>query len=230
MNIPTTLVSHRPGLASGKKYLSYRSYIEVKKTYFFFKRTADIVLSVIFILTIFSWLLPLIALLLKLDSSGPVFFFQRRVGKGGRSFTCYKFRTMVVNEEAHKKQAEENDSRITRAGRWLRKTNIDELPQFFNVLLGQMSIVGPRPHMHADCRQFARMIPRYKLRNLVKPGITGLAQVKGYHGPATDYEAICIRYQWDIFYLRNASTWLDIKIMTRTLIQRIRLLLPAVTK
>lgn len=225
-----TIVKHPSGIIEGMRSLSYRSYITGKGAYFFFKRSSDIILSVIFILTIFSWLLPLIALLLKLDSNGPVFFFQRRVGKGGRSFTCYKFRTMVVNEEAHKKQAEENDSRITRAGRWLRKTNIDELPQFINVLLGQMSIVGPRPHMHADCRQFARMIPRYKLRNLVKPGITGLAQVKGYHGPATDYEAICIRYQWDIFYLRNASTWLDIKIMTRTLIQRIRLLLPAVTK
>lgn len=230
MSSPITLSTHPAGLVSSKKFLSYRTYIAGRGPYFFFKRLTDIILSVLFIITIFSWLLPLIVLLLKLDSRGPVFFLQKRVGKGGRSFTCYKFRTMVINEEAHKKQAEENDSRITRAGRWLRKTNIDELPQFFNVLLGQMSIVGPRPHMYADCFQFSLMIPRYKLRNLVKPGITGMAQVNGYHGPAMDYDAICRRYQWDIFYLRNASTWLDIKIMTRTILQRIRLLIPAVKK
>ncbi len=226
MSIPTSIVILPPELASGKKYISYRSYIEVKKSYFFFKRATDIILSTIFILFIFSWLLPLIALLLKLDSSGPVFFLQRRVGKGGRSFTCYKFRTMVVNKDAHRKQAEENDSRITRIGRWLRKTNIDELPQFLNVLLGQMSIVGPRPHMYADCRRFGRMIPRYKLRNLVKPGITGMAQVKGYHGPASDYEAVSARYQLDVFYVRNASAWLDFRIMSRTIFQRIRLIIP----
>jgi putative colanic acid biosysnthesis UDP-glucose lipid carrier transferase len=226
----TTVVGIPPELTSGKKYLSYRTHIEVRKPYFFFKRVVDVAVSIIFILAIFSWLLPLIALLLKLDSSGPVFFLQKRVGKGGRSFTCYKFRTMVVNEEAHKKQAEENDHRITRIGRWLRKTNIDELPQFLNVLLGQMSIVGPRPHMHADCRRFARLIPRYKLRNLVKPGITGMAQVKGYHGPASNYEAVSVRYQWDVFYVRNASAWLDFKILAKTFLQRIRLVVPVFVK
>lgn len=219
-----TLVKHPPVMTEGRRSLSYRSYVTNKALYFFTKRLIDLCLSALLILTVLSWLVPLIALLLKLDSRGPVLFLQRRVGKGGRSFTCYKFRTMVINEEADEKQAEENDSRITRAGRWLRKTNIDELPQFFNVFLGQMSIVGPRPHMHTDCRQFARMIPRYKLRNLVKPGITGMAQVNGYHGPAMDYDAVCMRYQWDIFYLRNASTWLDIRIMTMTLTQRAGLL------
>jgi lipopolysaccharide/colanic/teichoic acid biosynthesis glycosyltransferase len=219
-----TLVKHPPVMTEGRRSLSYRSYVTNKAPYFFIKRLMDLVLSALLILTVLSWLVPLIALLLKLDSRGPVLFLQKRVGKGGRSFTCYKFRTMVINEEADEKQAEENDSRITRSGRWLRKTNIDELPQFFNVFLGQMSIVGPRPHMHTDCRQFARMIPRYKLRNLVKPGITGMAQVNGYHGPAMDHDAVCMRYQWDIFYLRNASTWLDIRIMTRTLTQRAGLL------
>lgn len=219
-----TLVKHPPVMTEGRRSLSYRSYVTNKAPYFFIKRLIDLCLSALLIFTVLSWLVPFIALLLKLDSRGPVFFLQKRVGKGGRSFTCYKFRTMVMNEEADEKQAEENDSRITRSGRWLRKTNIDELPQFFNVFLGQMSIVGPRPHMHTDCRQFARMIPRYKLRNLVKPGITGMAQVNGYHGPATDYDAVCMRYQWDIFYLRNASTWLDIRIMTRTLTQRAGLL------
>lgn len=226
MSTTLTLVNHAPGIVAGKKYLSYRTYIEGKKTYFFVKRIIDVTVAVLIIGLVFTWLFPLVALLLKLDSQGPVLFLQKRVGKGGRSFTCYKFRTMFLNEEAHEKQAAQNDNRITRAGHLLRKTNIDELPQFFNVLLGQMSIVGPRPHMHADCRQFSGMIPRYKLRNLIRPGITGMAQVNGYHGPALDYDAICKRYQWDIFYLRNASAWLDLKIMTRTVIQHLRLLIP----
>lgn len=226
MSTTLTLVNHAPGIVAGKKYLSYRTYIEGKKAYFFMKRIIDVTVAVLIIGLVFTWLFPLVALLLKLDSQGPVLFLQKRVGKGGRSFTCYKFRTMFLNEEAHEKQAAQNDNRITRAGHLLRKTNIDELPQFFNVLLGQMSIVGPRPHMHADCRQFSGMIPRYKLRNLIRPGITGMAQVNGYHGPALDYDAICKRYQWDIFYLRNASAWLDLKIMTRTVIQHLRLLIP----
>jgi putative colanic acid biosysnthesis UDP-glucose lipid carrier transferase len=225
MNTTVTLVKYPSGLMEERKRLSYRTYISGRGTFFFFKRVVDILVSAFVIVTILSWLLPLIALLLKLDSKGPVFFRQKRVGRGSRSFTCYKFRTMVVNEDAHTKQAVENDSRITRIGKFLRKSNIDELPQFFNVLLGNMSIVGPRPHMHADCRLFAQMIPRYKLRNLVKPGITGMAQVKGYHGPAIDYDAICKRYQWDVFYVRNASFWLDVKIIIKTVFQRVRLLI-----
>lgn len=226
MSTTITLVSYAPGIVTGKKCLSYRTYVEGKKGYFFFKRVVDITGSVLMIGLVFTWLFPLVALLLKLDSRGPVFFLQKRVGKGGRSFTCYKFRTMFVNEEAHEQQAAQNDSRITRAGHLLRKTNIDELPQFFNVLLGHMSIVGPRPHMYADCHRFGRMIPRYKLRNLIRPGITGIAQVNGYHGPATDYDAILKRYQWDIFYLRNASASLDLRVMIRTMIQHLRLLIP----
>jgi putative colanic acid biosynthesis UDP-glucose lipid carrier transferase len=178
------------------------------------------------IVFIFSWLFPLLALLLKLDSRGPVFFLQKRVGKGGRSFTCYKFRTMIVNQEAHDRQATKNDARITKLGKLLRTTNIDELPQFFNVLLGHMSIVGPRPHMYADCRQFGEVIPRYKLRNLVKPGITGMAQVNGYHGPVPDYNQAYMRYRWDIFYVCNAGAWLDTRIMLKTVFQHLRLLLP----
>jgi putative colanic acid biosynthesis UDP-glucose lipid carrier transferase len=224
MSTTITLISHEPELVAGKKRLPYRTYVEGKKLYFIFKRVTDIVLAVLVIVLVFPWVLPLLALLVKLDSAGPLFFLQKRVGKGGRSFTCYKFRTMVINKDAHQKQATENDSRITPVGHFLRKSNLDELPQFINVLLGSMSIVGPRPHMHADCHQFARMIPRYKLRNLVKPGITGMAQVNGYHGPAMDYDAIGKRYQWDIFYVRNASTWLDITIMGRTVFQRIRFL------
>jgi putative colanic acid biosynthesis UDP-glucose lipid carrier transferase len=133
---------------------------------------------------------------------------------------------MVMNPEAHCRQATEDDVRITRVGRLLRKTNIDELPQFFNVLLGDMSIIGPRPHMHTDCLLFSSFVPHYKLRNLVKPGITGMAQVKGYHGPAQDADAIGKRYQWDIYYLRHASPWLDTRIILRTVGQHLRLLVP----
>jgi len=226
MNTSITIVNYLPEIATGRRQLSFRSYVAHKKRYFLLKRVADICLSVFVILFVLSWLFPFIALLLKLDSAGPVFFRQKRVGRGGRSFTCYKFRTMVVNQEAHYRQATTNDERITRVGKWLRLTNMDELPQFINVLSGSMSIVGPRPHMHADCRQFSQVIPRYKLRSLVKPGITGLAQVNGYHGPAQDYDLIYMRYQWDVFYVRNANAWLDIRIMARTIWQHLRLLLP----
>jgi putative colanic acid biosynthesis UDP-glucose lipid carrier transferase len=225
MHTALLLAGHPAETMAGRKRLSYRSHIDGKRSFFIVKRTMDILLSVVMVLLVFSWLFPLIALLIKLDSRGPLFFLQKRVGRGGRSFTCYKFRTMIVNEEAHYRQATENDVRITRLGKFLRNTNIDELPQFFNVLLGNMSIVGPRPHMHADCRQFAGLIPHYKLRNLVKPGITGMAQVKGYHGPAQDEGSIGKRYQWDIFYIRHAGPWLDIRIMIRTLAQHLRLLM-----
>lgn len=224
MDTTIAFVNHLPEIVTGKKQLPFRTYVEGKGLYFFFKRVTDICLSVFMIVFVFSWFFPLMALLLKLDSRGPVFFLQKRVGKGGRSFTCYKFRTMVVNQEAHYRQATKNDRRITRLGQLLRITNIDELPQFFNVLMGNMSIVGPRPHMHADCRQFGKIIPRYKLRNLIKPGITGMAQVNGFHGPAPDYSQAYMRYRWDIFYVRNAGTWLDIRIMLKTVSQHFRLL------
>jgi len=159
------------------------------------------------------------SLLIVLDSKGPVFFIQRRQGKNGKLFSCLKFRSMVVNEESDEKQADENDYRITRMGKFLRRTNIDELPQFLNVLLGQMSIIGPRPHMVSDCTRFSFVIPAYKFRTLVKPGITGLAQVKGYHGPTVDYDSIFNRYHWDAEYIRNASFTLDVKIMFLTAMQ-----------
>jgi len=202
--------------------ISLRSFLEYKRTYFFLKRVGDIALSLIVILFVLSWLIPVIALLIRLDSPGPVFFVQRRVGRWGRSFRCFKFRTMVVNEYANIEQAHENDSRITRVGRFLRKSNLDEFPQFINVLLGHMSIVGPRPHMHADCDRFSRVISNYKFRNLVRPGITGLAQIKGYRGPTKDFASIFHRYQFDSFYVRNASFWLDMRIIRKTAAQTLR--------
>jgi putative colanic acid biosysnthesis UDP-glucose lipid carrier transferase len=202
--------------------ISLRSFVAFKRNYFFFKRIADIIISLFIIVFFLSWFLPLAALLIKLDSPGPVFFIQRRVGRWGRSFPCFKFRTMFVNENAHTEQAKENDSRITRMGNFLRNTNLDEFPQFFNVLLGHMSVVGPRPHMHTDCNAFAAAVNGYKLRNLVRPGVTGLAQVKGYRGPTNDFESIFHRYQFDAFYVRNAGFWLDMRIVRKTAAQTIR--------
>jgi putative colanic acid biosynthesis UDP-glucose lipid carrier transferase len=199
-----------------EQQISLRTYIDHKKGYFFFKRAFDIVISSLFIAFVLSWILPLLALLIKLDSKGPVFFLQKRTGKGGKPFTCYKLRTMILNKEADLWPALENDSRITRLGWVLRKYNLDELPQFFNSLLGSMSIVGPRPHMIFDCNRFSFEVPGYKFRNMVRPGITGLAQVKGFHGPAVDARDISLRYGWDAFYVRNAAFLLDIRIVRRT--------------
>lgn len=149
---------------------------------FFFKRCFDIVFSLLAILFILSWLLPILAILIKMTSRGPVFFIQKRVGAFGKTFNCLKLRTMVVNAQANIQQAQVNDPRITPFGKFLRLSCLDELPQFFNVLLGDMSIVGPRPHMIRDCKEFSKLIRNYNSRSLVKPGITGMAQVKGYRG------------------------------------------------
>lgn len=210
--------------------VALRSYVVEKRRYFMFKRVFDIILSSLVIIFIISWLFPIIALLIKLDSNGPVFFIQRRVGRWGKSFKCLKFRTMVVNEHANTRQASDNDNRITRVGNFLRKSNLDEFPQFFNVLLGQMSVVGPRPHMHADCNKFSSVIANYKFRNMVKPGITGLAQVKGYRGPTKNFESIFHRYQFDAFYIRNANFWLDMRIVRKTAAQTINTLFSRIFK
>lgn len=188
-----------------------------KRKYLFVKRSFDLVFSLLILTGLLSWLLPLLAIWIKLDSRGPVFFSQIRVGKNGRPFRCLKLRTMVVNEAADIRQASPGDERITAAGRMLRATHLDELPQFINILFGQMSIVGPRPHMPADCIRFSFVVPSYDFRHLVKPGITGLAQVKGYRGPTPDYESILRRYHWDSVYVRKASTGLDARIMLQTL-------------
>lgn len=193
------------------------SFVARRKNYLLFKRCFDIVLSGFIIISLLSWLIPLLALLIKFDSKGPVFFIQKRVGKAGKIFRCFKFRTMIQNDEADKTAACKNDKRVTRIGRILRSTNLDELPQFFNVLLGQMSAVGPRPHMPADCIRFSFVVSSYSFRNLVKPGITGWAQVNGFHGPVSDYENIMLRYYWDAQYIRKACFWLDTKIIFQTI-------------
>lgn len=221
---------------NGKSYLkvavpnrnaakNYRKSLSLRWKYFVGKRAFDLFFSSLVLVFLLSWLLPIIALLIKITSKGPVFFVQKRVGYLGRSFNCYKFRTMRVNALADKKAAKSDDVRITKLGQFLRKSNIDELPQFFNVFIGNMSIVGPRPHMYADCRKFSNLLDNYKFRNLVKPGITGLAQVKGFRGPAETYELIFHRYQFDAFYVRNANFWLDIRIIRKTAAQTIFFLL-----
>ena len=199
--------------------INLRDYIDARYRYLIAKRIFDIIASLLVIVFIFSWLFPILWLLIKLDSNGPVFFVQKRVGFLGRSFPCLKFRTMYSNSEANTKQATENDPRITRMGRFLRHSNLDEVPQFLNVLAGHMSIVGPRPHMYQDCSNFSRVVESYKFRNLMKPGITGLAQVKGYRGPAQNFDKIFRRYQWDAFYIRNAGFWMDMRIVHRTAMQ-----------
>ena len=146
------------------------------------KRALDVVLSTLAIIFILSWLIPLIAILIKLDSKGPVFFIQLRSGKNNQPFRCLKFRSLRVNDQADSIQVSRNDNRITRIGRIMRKTNIDELPQVLNIFLGDMSLVGPRPHMLKHTEQFAELYKEYMIRHFVKPGLTGWAQVNGFRG------------------------------------------------
>jgi exopolysaccharide biosynthesis polyprenyl glycosylphosphotransferase len=184
----------------------------------FIKRLFDIVFSLVIIIFICSWLFPIIALLIKLDSKGPVFFIQLRLGHDSRCFKCYKFRSMHINADADKRQATRNDRRITRVGAFLRKTSLDEFPQFFNVFKGEMSIVGPRPHMIVLNEKYAHLTPKLKERQSVKPGITGWAQVKGYRGETASAYSMIERIEADVWYLKNWSFGLDIKIIVRTLL------------
>ncbi len=182
------------------------------------KRAFDIVFASTFILLLLSWIIPLVGLIIKLNSKGPVFFKQLRHGKGNNPFLCWKFRTMVINGEADSKQATKNDARITSVGSFLRKTSIDELPQFINVFLGDMSIVGPRPHPIKLNEQFQPSIEKFWQRHAVKPGITGLAQAKGYRGETAEFSAMSGRVRLDRFYVKNWSMFLDLKIIVLTVI------------
>lgn len=180
------------------------------------KRTFDIVFSFVIIIFVLSWLLPIVALAIKLTSKGPAFFTQKRSGYMNKQFTCYKLRTMHINNQSDTLQASNNDGRITRLGSFLRKTNIDELPQFWNVLVGDMSVVGPRPHMLKHNTVFGNEIEGYEKRLLVKPGITGLAQVKGWRGPTPRLRDIYKRVQWDVYYVHKVTPLLDCWIIYRT--------------
>ncbi|WP_231717757.1 undecaprenyl-phosphate glucose phosphotransferase [Nonlabens sp. YIK11] len=182
------------------------------------KRVFDIVFSLVVIIGILSWLTPILAILIRLESKGPVFFKQKRNGLDYREFECYKFRSMVPNKTAHLHQVSRNDHRITNMGKFLRKTSIDELPQFFNVLKGDMSVVGPRPHMVSHTHMYAERIDKFMVRHFVKPGITGLAQVSGYRGEVESDEDIVGRVRNDIYYIENWSTMMDLRIIFRTVL------------
>ena len=215
-----------------KKYISHVQISSPKKKkvkarfngmlYLIGKRVFDIVISFLVITLVLSWLVPILAILIRLDSNGPVFFVQTRIGFLGIPFRCYKLRTMYVNGDSDSKQAMYNDTRITRLGHFLRITSLDELPQFLNVLIGNMSIVGPRPFMKKDDQEFSITVSNYPLRYCAKPGITGMAQVKGYRGRTDNFLSIFHRYQWDAFYIRNARPSLDFKILRITASQTIK--------
>jgi putative colanic acid biosynthesis UDP-glucose lipid carrier transferase len=181
------------------------------------KRVFDIVFSLLVTVLLLSWLVPLMAILIKLSSKGPVFFVQLRSGRDNKSFNCYKFRTLRVNREADTKQVTQNDNRITKLGAFLRKTNIDELPQFFNVIIGNMSVVGPRPHMLRHTEDYSRVLNEYMIRHFVKPGVTGWAQVNGFRGEIREKEQLRKRIEHDIFYLENWNLWFDLRVIFLTI-------------
>ncbi len=186
------------------------------------KKVFDFAFSLSVILLIFPWLFPAIAIAIKSSSKGPVFFRQKRSGKNNVEFTCWKFRTMRVNSEADELQATKNDKRITGIGKILRKTNLDELPQFFNVLIGQMSVVGPRPHMLKHTAQYSKMFDKFMVRHLIKPGITGWAQVHGFRGATEDSHKMGKRVEYDVWYIENWSILLDIKIILLTMYNMVK--------
>ncbi|HVW62113.1 MAG TPA: exopolysaccharide biosynthesis polyprenyl glycosylphosphotransferase, partial [Puia sp.] len=181
------------------------------------KRVFDILFSLVVIIFVLSWLTPLIAILIKLSSPGPVFFRQWRSGKDNKPFRVIKFRSLAVNEDAHTKQVTRGDSRITPLGKFLRKSNLDELPQFFNVLAGSMSVVGPRPHMLRQTETYSKILGQYMIRHFVKPGVTGWAQVSGFRGEIKREDQLRKRIEHDIWYLEHWNPWLDIRIIFLTL-------------
>ena len=175
------------------------------------KRGFDIAFSIFVIIFVYPILIPIISILIKLESEGPVFFLQPRSGKNNKVFTCYKFRTMKVNGEANEKQATKGDPRVTRVGAILRRTSLDELPQFINVLQGDMSVVGPRPHMLHQTDEYSQIIDKYLFRHFIMPGITGHAQVNGFRGETRDPILMKKRVEYDSWYIENWSMLLDMK-------------------
>lgn len=186
------------------------------------KTIFDFIFSLCVAIFLLSWLVPLVGLLIWLDSKGPIFFIQTRNGKDNRKFSCIKFRSMKVNTQADLKQATKNDQRLTRVGKFLRHTNIDELPQFLNVLRGEMSVVGPRPHMLKHTLEYSEKVNDFMIRHFVKPGITGWAQVNGCRGEIRTIEKLRNRVHYDIWYLENWSFLLDLKIILLTIVSIIK--------
>lgn len=186
------------------------------------KRAFDVTFSLLVIIFVFPVLIPIVGLLIKLETEGPIFFKQLRTGKNGRDFMCIKFRTMGVNKESDSLQVTKGDKRITRIGAILRKTSLDEFPQFINVLRGDMSVVGPRPHMLKHTDEYSQIINKYLFRHFITPGITGYAQVNGYRGETTDPEMMRKRVEHDAWYVENWSLFLDVKIIFLTVWNAVR--------
>lgn len=185
---------------------------------FYIKRLFDILFSCFICIFLLLWLMPILWVLVKLESKGPLVFKQKREGINGKEFICFKLRSMKINKKSNKIHTIKNDTRITKIGFFLRKTSMDELPQFFNVLLGNMSVVGPRPHLESLASEYQKDVMDYLKRHIVKPGITGLAQVSGYRGEIKNSIDIKNRVRFDIFYIENWSFFLDIKIILQTIL------------
>ena len=188
----------------------------------FLKRFFDIIFSLLVLVFILSWMYPIVGFLIKISSQGPILFKQKRSGLDNKEFYCYKFRSMSQNIDADNKQAIKGDTRITTIGRFLRKSSLDEFPQFVNVLNGDMSIVGPRPHMLKQTEQYSDLIKKYMVRQLVKPGITGAAQIRGYRGETKEVHEMEGRVKWDVWYIENWTFFLDINIIFRTVLNLIK--------
>ncbi|WP_339922637.1 sugar transferase [uncultured Cyclobacterium sp.] len=217
--MPSTITERKQVVKSintKEKYLKIFPVAMFDESQQMIKRIFDVTLSLGLTVFVFSWLFPLIGIIIKLTSTGPVFFQQLRHGKDNVPFFCYKFRTMYINDQADTKQATKDDPRITWIGKFLRKSSMDELPQFLNVIKGEMSIVGPRPHAMPMNYKFSAEIDNFMFRHTVKPGITGLAQAKGFRGETKDFYDIYSRCKLDIFYVNNWSPMLDIKIIVWT--------------
>ena len=206
------------------EYYDYIPILSLRKIPFdepvnqFFKRFFDILYSLFIILFVLSWLTPLLFILIKIESKGPLFFKQVRDGLNGETFECYKYRSMYLNNQSDDIQATKQDSRVTKIGRFIRKTSIDELPQFFNVFIGDMSVVGPRPHMLSQTKKYSKIVDKFMVRHFVKPGITGLAQIRGFRGEVEKNEDMENRVKLDIYYIENWSFFLDLKIIGQTIL------------
>jgi len=211
-NVMVQLYGHLPVLSPRTEPLEILSNQVIKRLF-------DVTFSLLIVVFIMSWLVPLMAILIKVESKGPVFFKQLRSGKDNQSFYCLKFRSMYVNGEADTKQATPHDARVTKIGAFMRRNSIDEMPQFFNVLLGEMSVVGPRPHMLQHTAEYSKMIDQFMVRHFLLPGITGWAQVNGFRGETREDGSMEERVKADIWYLENWSLFLDLKITFLTIWQ-----------
>lgn len=197
------------------------------------KKSFDFLFSLVVLLLFYWWVHIIIGILIKTSSKGPVIFKQKRIGINSNEFFCYKFRTMVQEGKAQDDAengfgeiTDESDCRITWIGKFLRKTNLDELPQFLNVLKGEMSVVGPRPHMLQEDMEIRQIVPKYRIRQFVKPGITGWAAVNGYRGGTKDLELMKKRTEHDIWYIENWTFLLDLKIVLKTVWQMVTFRIP----